>query len=231
MDRVLGLTVVLSAGLAQAQSPFVCAFASACGGSSTVFQGSTASSNGTNASSNASKASSDGSTNASTGSGQSSGQSTRAVPGPSSFVLVGSAALLAVGGGIITTVYVVKSQGDAKRRAEEFRKLHPPQTSLPAPTLDAMVLARAWLLANELQLKQDLALGAGPAIDDLAGIARIPPEHLAHFGRVLQRHRAQFVTSREMTPQQAAQVMSRVGDLVMADPIIKGDGEAALASL
>lgn len=228
MKRLLGVAVVLGAGSAHAQfEGWGCGWVSGCGGSSTVFQGTSASSNATNASSNASKASSDGSTNASTGSGQSSG----AAPGPSSFVLVGSAALLAVGGGIITTVYVVKSQADAKRRAEEFRKLHPPQTSLRAPTLDAMVLARAWLLANELQLKQDLALGAGPAIDDLAGIARIPPEHLAHFGRVLQRHRAQFVTSREMTPQQAAQVMSRVGDLVMADPIIKGDGEAALASL
>jgi hypothetical protein len=90
------------------------------------------------------------------------------------------------------------------------------------PTLDAMVMARSWLLANQLQLSQDLALGAGPTIDDLAGITGIAPEHRERFGRVLQKHRAVFTFSREVTPQEAAQVMSRVGDLMVADPILCG---------
>ncbi|MDP1829012.1 MAG: hypothetical protein Q8L48_37465 [Archangium sp.] len=219
--RLLGLAVVLSAGFAHAQfEGWGCGWVSGCGGSSTVFQGTSASSNATQGSSNGTRASSDGST----GSGQSSG----VAPGPSSLVLAGSAVLVAVAGGIITTVYVVKWQADAKGRAEEFRKLHPPQTS--APSLDAMVLARAWLLANELQLKQDLALGAGPSIDELAGIARISPEHVAHFGRVLQRHRAQLATPREMTPERAATIMSKVGELVMADQLLREDGLAVLAA-
>lgn len=108
----------------------------------------------------------------------------------------------------------------------------PPRSGLTdePPTLDAMVMARAWLLANELQLREDLALGAGPTIDDLAGIAGIAPEHRGHFGQVLQRNRQRLLITPEVTPEQAAEVMSRVGDLVMADPILRVDGGAALAS-
>jgi hypothetical protein len=98
------------------------------------------------------------------------------------------------------------------------------------PTLDAMVMARAWLLANELQLAQDLALGAGPAIDDLAGIAGIAPSRRSHFGRVLQRNRALLLFPHELTPQQAARVMSQVGALLMADPLLRLDGEAVLTA-
>ena len=89
--------------------------------------------------------------------------------------------------------------------------------------------ARTWLMANELQLKQDLALGAGPAIDDLAGIAGITAARREHFGRVLQKHRALLLAPHELTPQDAAKVMSRVGELVMADPLLRVDGMAALA--
>ncbi len=171
-----------------------------------------------------------------------------------SAVVLGSVLLLGVAAGIITTVY---SNAVAQKRAEEFRKLHPTQveprspaepeplnlppppsepTSPPPPPqvkveppIDAMVMARSWLLANELQLKQDLALGAGPAIDDLAGIAAIAPAHRAHFGKLLQRNRAVLTSPRDVTPRQAAEMMARVGDLVMADPVLRADGELALA--
>jgi hypothetical protein len=104
-------------------------------------------------------------------------------------------------------------------------KPKPKRTELieEGPTLDAMVMARSWLLANELQLAQDLALGAGPTIDDLAGITGIPGEHREHFGRVLQRNRRALAFSHDVTPQEAAQVMSRVGDLVVADPVLVAD--------
>ena len=111
----------------------------------------------------------------------------------------------------------------------EFEPTPFPQTQA-GPSLDAMVLARAWLLANELQLKQDLALGAGPTLDDLAGLAGIAPAHRAHFGRVLQQHRDELLAPHELTPQAAARVMSRVGALVMADPLLRVDGQAALAA-
>ena len=97
------------------------------------------------------------------------------------------------------------------------------------PTLDAMVLARAWLQANELQLKQDLALGAGPALEDLASIAGVPPRDRGHFGQLMRRHRALFRAPHQ-TPQQAAQVMAKVGELVMADPQLQVHGELLLAS-
>jgi hypothetical protein len=102
-------------------------------------------------------------------------------------------------------------------------KPKPKRTELieEGPTLDAMVMARAWLLANQLQLSQDLALGAGPTIDDLAGITGIATEHRERFGRLLQRHRKALVFSRDVTPQEAALVMSRVGDVVVADPILR----------
>lgn len=173
---------------------------------------------------------------------------------PSSLIVGGSALLLAVAGGIITTVYQGNANARARLQAEEFRKLHPPpqvappsppaglpppssseptppppppQASSGEPTLDAMVMARAWLLANELQLKQDLALGAGPALDDLAGIAGIAPAHRAHFGRVLQQHRSSFSFDAQLTPGRASLLMSRVGELVLADPILAADGARA----
>ena len=88
---------------------------------------------------------------------------------------------------------------------------------------NALIVARAWLRANQLQLKQDLAIGAGPAIDDLAGLAGISPSHRAHFGKVLQRHREQLRASSEVTLEEAARVMSTVGGLVLDDGVLKGD--------
>jgi hypothetical protein len=99
------------------------------------------------------------------------------------------------------------------------------------PRFDAMIQARSWLLANELQLRQDLALGAGPTVMDLAGVAGIRPEHRAHFGRVLQKHRALFKVTAEVTPEEAAKVFSQVGDLVMTDVVLRPDGLAVLAEL
>lgn len=96
------------------------------------------------------------------------------------------------------------------------------------PPLDSMVLARAWLKANTLQLKQDLALGAGPALEDLAGLAGIAPERRAHFYRLLQRHRRQLLPPPEYTPREAALLLSRVGALVLADPLLRQDGDAVL---
>jgi hypothetical protein len=154
-------------------------------------------------------------------------------------------------GGIITTVYQNNAAAKAKLDADEFRRLHPPQVPTlpstppspeqlpppspeltppppPAPTFDAMVMARSWLLANQLQLKQDLALGAGPALDDLAGIAKIPEEHREHFGRVLQRHRGRFAYDEEtLTPERAAELMGQVGTLVLGDPVLAVDGARA----
>jgi hypothetical protein len=174
-------------------------------------------------------------------------------------VVLGAGLLAGVGGGISTTMF--RKNDPARARRKQGLPPEPPEEPLPypgapatgpetappslppppppppppvssaGPSIDAMVLARAWLLANEVQLKQDLALGAGPSIDDLAGIAGIAPSHRAHFGRVLQRHRARLLTPHEVTPQQAAELMSRIGELVLADPLLRAEGEAVLAAM
>ncbi|MDP2275540.1 MAG: DUF3015 family protein [Archangium sp.] len=182
----------------------------------------------------------------------SSGQALQASQASSigTLIVLGAGLLAGVGGGITTTMY--KRDERAKRLATPPAPPPPPANPVEPmpdpgvppppppplskrgpdgePTLDAMVEARWWLLANEVQLKQDLALGAGPSIDDLAGLAGISPMRRVHFGRVLQKNRARLLMPREMTPQQAAQVMSQVGELVLADPILRVDGEAVLAT-
>lgn len=251
--------------------------------SSVSSQQSSASSQQSSASSNASSGSSGQSANSSrtsSASVQSSADSSQATSSgtsgtPSSTIVVGSALLLGVAGGIISTVYSANQRRAAQREGEQLRQLQrgpvpqpmpykvepiplqpgipgqppppspPPPPPLPPPefeptpypssvqlepSLDAMMLARDWLVANELQLKQDLALGAGPTIDDLAGIAGITPSRRAHFGRVLQRSRALLLAPHEVTPREAAVVMARVGDLVMADPLLRLDAIAMLTN-
>ena len=168
--------------------------------------------------------------------------------------MLGAGLLAGVGGGITTTMY--KRDERARRLAQPPPPAQtPPPAMEPAPfpdpsvtppppppplssadeagkpSIEAMIEARWWLLANEVQLKQDLALGAGPALDDLAGLARIAPERRAHFGKVLQKNRKLLLLPHEVTPEQAAQLMSRVGELVLADPILRVDGEAVVAVL
>ena len=59
--------------------------------------------------------------------------------------------------------------------------------------------------------------------EPLAGIA---PERRAHFGRVLQRHRGELSVKRDVEPAQAAEVMTRIGALVMGDSVLQVDGLA-----
>ncbi len=233
--RLVGMALLLSASVSHAYGA--------------IFPQNSSSSTTTQSSNNSTQ--STGQSTASTS--NSSGSSGVAAPTMSTIVLA-SALLLGTAGGLITTFY---SNAVAQKRAEEFRKLHPTRAEPPRPVepeplnlppppseptapppppqvkveppIDAMVMARSWLLANELQLEQDLALGAGPAIDDLAGIAAIAPSNRARFGKLLQRNRSLLLARRDVTPRQAAAMMARVGDLVMADPILRADGELALA--
>ena len=213
------------------------------------------------ANSNASSAaSSEGSRNSSTGSSQQSSNNTtdKSTSAPSSQIVMGSALLTAVAGGIVLTVFTVKWRHEARMERERLRQLqfspdgHPiPQPMLypvqpippdpdfaPSPypkktevnDIDAKVLARSWLVANELQMKQDLALGWGPTLEDLAGLAGIAPAHRERFGKVLQKHRRELAVGVDVSPDEAAAVMSRVGDLVMTDPVLRADAVVALAA-
>lgn len=177
-----------------------------------------------------------------------------------SWIVAGSAGLLlTTAGGIASTIFAVDDARKARLRAETLRQAPaspatppppppaqegapptpsappppPPSTSAPpraGPSFAAMLEARAWLLANRLQLMQDLALGAGPAIDELAALAGIAPARRAHFGRALQRLRSRLVVAPDVTPVAASQVMSEVGELILTDPLLRPDAELRLAS-
>ncbi len=93
-------------------------------------------------------------------------------------------------------------------------------------------MALAYLRANEPQLQQDLAFGAGPALDDLAWIAEIRPEHEREFARLMQQSRAELLEAadaRQLTPARAAACLSLIGQLIARHPLLNQDREAWLA--
>lgn len=93
-------------------------------------------------------------------------------------------------------------------------------------------LALRYLRQNELQLRQDLALGAGPALDDLAWIAEIHPDNEREFARVLQQHREELLSAadaRQLTRERAASCFVRIGELIARHPLLDRDRQAWLA--
>ena len=133
-----------------------------------------------------------------------------------SATLSGAALLTTTGVGIGLTIFFVK-------------RAH--RNSAPPPEEQAKE-AQAWLNANLKQLKQDLALGAGPTVKDLASAAEIRTDHLSRFGRMLQEHRAELLEptrSGRVSLEQAARVMGRIGELTSSDEVLKDDAESWLA--
>lgn len=87
-------------------------------------------------------------------------------------------------------------------------------------------VTRRWLAANAHQLAIDLALGAGPALDDLAGAAGIASDHRLAFGRLLRAHRAELLdlcNPAELSPARALAFLKRVGELSREDPVLAED--------
>lgn len=92
--------------------------------------------------------------------------------------------------------------------------------------------AQVYLRARAHQLREDLALGAGPTLEDLAAAARIRRENLDTFGRLLRGHRAELLAladARTLTPERALEWLQRVGELARADPRLEEDHQAFLA--
>lgn len=110
---------------------------------------------------------------------------------------------------------------------------NPPLTPPPLVPAAYLETARRWLAANQLQLRQDLALGAGPALDDLAAAAGIRPEHTRRFRDVLRGHRAELLARLPTEPSQesAREFLERVGELTWDEPVLQADARAFLASL
>ncbi|WP_257452557.1 hypothetical protein [Archangium lipolyticum] len=102
----------------------------------------------------------------------------------------------------------------------------------PAPAAVGQA-AQVYLRARTHQLREDLALGAGPTIEDLAAMARIRRENLRVFGRLLREHRTELLTladSSALTPERAIAWLERVGQLARTEPRLDADRRAFLAS-
>ncbi len=79
---------------------------------------------------------------------------------------------------------------------------------------------KGYLAANQLQMRQDLAVGAGPFVKDLAAAAEIRADSLDRFGAVLRANRAELLalgTTDGLTSDRALEFLARVGALVKAD--------------
>ena len=103
----------------------------------------------------------------------------------------------------------------------------------PPPPANVGEAAQAYLRARTHQLREDLALGAGPSIEDLAAMARIRRENLRVFGRVLHEHRSELLAlaeSSSLTPEHALGWLARVGQLARTEQRLEEDRLAFLAA-
>lgn len=110
----------------------------------------------------------------------------------------------------------------------------PPPDSGPPPAPEEVArAAQTYLRSRTYQLREDLALGAGPTIEELAAMARIRREHLPIFGRLLRAHRQELLAMAEvraLTPWRAVEWMRRVGEIASTDPRLEEDRRAFLTA-
>lgn len=187
--------------------------AESCGHSEQSSEGSGQSSNASGQSSNASGESSEtsGGSSESSKSSEASSHNSGVESGRSSAVVAGSALIASTVAGLAAAIYASARSGDDDNRARA---------------------AAAYFRANSAQLRQDLALGAGPTVDDLAAAAEIPAVHRQHFARLLQRHRVEllaFGRLEELDAAGALALLARIGELVKADSVLQLDYQAYLA--
>jgi hypothetical protein len=114
-----------------------------------------------------------------------------------------------------------------------FLALRKPAAPEPSKLSDDAKQAQLWLRANKRQLTADLALGAGPTLDDLAAAAQIRTVNRSRFCAMLREHRAEILAplghAEDVSLETTVQVMSRVGALTIADPVLKADADAFMA--
>ncbi len=113
------------------------------------------------------------------------------------------------------------------------RTVGPEQAPAPSPQQVARA-AQTYLRSRTHQLREDLALGAGPTVEDLASLAGIRREHLGVFGRLLRAHRTELLAlaeTRTLTPERALAWLRRVGEIARTDPRLEEDRSAFLARL
>ncbi|WP_242595320.1 hypothetical protein [Corallococcus exiguus] len=89
--------------------------------------------------------------------------------------------------------------------------------------------AQVYLRARTHQLREDLALGAGPTVEDLAQAARIRRENMDVFGKLLRTHRKELLMmadAKTLTPERARAWLERVGQLARTEPRLEEDRQA-----
>jgi hypothetical protein len=100
------------------------------------------------------------------------------------------------------------------------------------PSKEVAPAAQTYLRSRAHQLREDLALGAGPTVEELAALARIRREHLGAFGRLLRTHRQELLALadvRTLTPERALAWLRRVGEIARTDSRLEEDRSAFLA--
>ncbi|MGQ0506583.1 MAG: hypothetical protein ACT4TC_14820 [Myxococcaceae bacterium] len=106
-----------------------------------------------------------------------------------------------------------------------------PPPPLPPPSPAQVQAAQVYLKASYAQLQQDLAVGAGRSVQDLAAAAEIRRENLGRFGRILRTNRKELIgllNGGNPTSDQAVQWLRRIGELSQEDVLIKQDAQAFL---
>ena len=106
----------------------------------------------------------------------------------------------------------------------------PPKAAPPAQ--EVAPAAQTYLRSRAHQLREDLALGAGPTIEELAGLAHIRRENVGAFGRLLRAHRQELLALanvRTLTPERAVAWVRRVGEIARTDSRLEEDRSAFLA--
>jgi len=86
--------------------------------------------------------------------------------------------------------------------------------------------AHAFLGADPIGLQQDLARGAGPAVDDLAWALGLSSRNLPRFGALLRAHWPDLVERAQAAwsdPTAAQRFLRHVAELAAADPVLKAD--------
>jgi hypothetical protein len=94
-------------------------------------------------------------------------------------------------------------------------------------------LAHEYLCLRLHQFREDVALGAGPTVEELAEVVKLRQEHVPHFGKLLRSHRGELLTladARTLTPERSLSLLRRVGALMLGDPLLRGDVETALVA-
>ena len=86
--------------------------------------------------------------------------------------------------------------------------------------------AALYLQQNALALTEELSLGRGPAVNELAAAYGVAPDNLPHFGQMLRAHRAQLLelaSVENLAPERAVGFFQAVTAGMQSHPALAAD--------